>query len=200
MEQNERPAAAPRPALQQTAPELAISPSWQVPWPPQPDPMPPGLRPPYQPPAGQLPGAIRNPCCMGTEALDMIQVLTGFIEEELADRTCYQALQRKAPGWARQGLRELAEQSGEHAGRLLSACYLITGQCYRPVGTTGPVYIQGWCQALRERYHTAACGGLNYARAADGTGDPCLRELLLDLSRAEYRQAETLMARLQRSL
>ena len=28
-----------------------------------------------------LPGAEENPCCMGTAAMEMLQVLTGFAEE-----------------------------------------------------------------------------------------------------------------------
>lgn len=177
------PAAAPvSPAV--------IAPPVQTP-PPRPQP---------QPQPGQLPGAIQNPCCMGTEAADMLEVLTGFIEEELVDRRYFQALARQAPSWARQGLRELAENAGDHAKRLMSAYYMVTGQCYHPIGVSGSVYIGGWCPALRERYHTEACGGLNYARAAEGTTDPCLRQLLMDLSRDEYHHAEVLMEMLQRSL
>lgn len=155
---------------------------------------------PVRPQGGPLPGTIQNPCCMGTEAADMLGVITGFVEEELVDRRYFQALARQAPGWARQGLRELSERAGEHAKRLMSAYYLITGQCYRPTGGSGPVYIGGWCPALRERYHTEACDGLNYARAADGTTDPCLRQLLMELSRDAYHHAEVLMEMLQRSL
>ena len=33
-----------------------------------------------------LPGAERNPCCMGSAAAEMLEVLTGFVEEELADQ------------------------------------------------------------------------------------------------------------------
>lgn len=155
---------------------------------------------PVTPPAGQLPGAIQDPCCMGSEAADMLGVITGFVEEELVDRAYFRALARQAPAWARQTLRELSEVAGEHAKRLMSAYYLITGQCYRPQGVSGPVYIQGWCPALRERYHTEACDGMNYARAADGTTDPCLRELLTELSRESYQQAQVLMGMLQKTL
>ena len=54
--------------------------------------------------------------------------------------------------------------------------------------------------ALQERYHAAACNGLNYARAAEGTTDPCLASLLEELSDGEYRQANALLAMLERSL
>ena len=113
------------------------------------------------------PGAISDPCCMGSEAAAMLGVLTGFAEEEAADRRQYQALIRQAPFWARQRLRELAADCGNHVRTLESICYLITGQCYRPLPLNGPVLTPRWCQALRERYHAAACSALNYARAAD---------------------------------
>ena len=202
---------------QRVAPDLEPYPGWQAPpagaapaAPMAPAPQMPAAAPavpviqkptkPVQPQGGQMPGSIQNPCCMGTEAADMLGVITGFIEEELVDRRYFRALARQAPSWARQGLRELSEDAGEHAKRLLSAYYLITGQCYRPTGISGPVYIGGWCPALRERYHTEACGGLNYARAADGTTDPCLCQLLMELSRDEYHHADVLMEMLQKSL
>ncbi len=155
---------------------------------------------PAQPPAVQLPGGIKNPCCMGSQALDMLEVLTGFIEEELIDRRYFMALSRQAPSWAKQGLRDLAENAGSHAKELMSAVYMITGKCYRPQGVSGEIYIGSWCPALRERYHTEACGGLNYARAAEGTTDPCLREILDRLSRDEYHHARVLLEMLQRSM
>ena len=60
------------------------------------------------PPAqeSQLPGAEPNPCCMGSEARELLAVLEGYIEEELEDRRRYLALSRQAPSWARQTLRD----------------------------------------------------------------------------------------------
>ena len=62
------------------------------------------------PPAqeSQLPGAEPNPCCMGSEARELLAVLEGYIEEELEDRRRYLALSRQAPSWARQTLRDMA--------------------------------------------------------------------------------------------
>ena len=54
--------------------------------------------------------------------------------------------------------------------------------------------------ALRERYHMEACSGMNYARSADGTTDPCLGKLLNELSADEYRHAEELMSMLERAM
>lgn len=152
------------------------------------------------PPAAQLPGAEPDPCCMGSAAAEMLEVLTGFIEEELSDQRGFLALARVAPSWARQRLREMANDEGLHARRLMAAHYLITGECYRPSISTERIYTGRWCSALRERYHAEACNGLNYARAADGTTDPCLARLLNGLSADEYRHAEELMRLLERSL
>ena len=146
------------------------------------------------------PGAISDPCCMGSESAAMLGVLTGFAEEEAADRRQYQALIRQAPSWARQRLRELAADCGNHVRTLESICYLITGQCYHPLPLSGPVLTPRWCQALRERYHASACSALNYARAAVGTADPCLRRILLQLSREAYHQADVLMDLLEQTL
>ena len=41
---------------------------------------------------GNLPGAQLDPCCMGSEAMNSIEVLAGFIEDELAQRRCYMGL------------------------------------------------------------------------------------------------------------
>lgn len=149
---------------------------------------------------GQLPGAAQNPCCMGSAAAEMLEVLTGFVEEELGDRRYYLALSRQAPVWARQRLRDIAADEGGHARRLMAVHYLITGECYRPAVSCEHIYIGRWCPALRERYHAEACNGLNYARAAEGTTDPCLAELLNELSADEYRHAAELMEMLERAL
>ena len=76
--------------------------------------------PPASVPESQLPGAEQNPCCMGTEAAEMLEVLDGFIEEELTDRRSTLALARQAPSWARQTLRDLAEAAGRPARRLMA--------------------------------------------------------------------------------
>lgn len=149
----------------------------------------------------RLPGAEQNPCCMGTEAAELLTVLEGYIADELAERRLYLALAQRAPVWARQTMRELAEDEGDHARQLMTARYLITGQCRQPEALPLELVSAGdWCALLRQRYHSEVCGGMNYARTADSTPDHCLAELLNGLSAAEYRHAERLMALLERSL
>lgn len=152
------------------------------------------------PQAGLLPGADANPCCMGTAAAEMLDVLTGYIEAALSDRRYILALVRQAPSWARQTLRDIAADLQSQARSLAAAHYLITGQCYHPSVSTERIYTGRWCPALRERYHAAACAGLNYARSAGDVVDPCLAKLLEDYSKQSYAHAEKLMELLQRSL
>lgn len=146
------------------------------------------------------PGAQADPCCMGTAAAELLDVLTGFVEEELADCRHYTAFARQAPPAARQILRRLAAEEAEHARRLMAAYYLITGKCYQPHISCDRVYIGPYCPALRERYHAEACGGFNYIRAADSTTDPCLIKLLTELSEQEYCHANVVMALLEKAL
>ena len=148
----------------------------------------------------QLPGAVPNPCCMGTAAADMMEVLMGFLEEALSDRRHYLALTRQAPVWARQRLRDIADGKLEHARHLLAIHYLVTGECYQPAVNCERIYVGRWCPALRERYHAEACNGLNYARAADGTTDPCLARVLNGMSADAYRWARELMVMLERGI
>lgn len=96
------------------------------------------------PPAqeSQLPGAEPNPCCMGSEAMELLAVLEGYIEEELEDRRRYLALSRQAPSWARQTLRDMAEEENGHARRLMGGPGISS-----PASPTGPI----WCAACSAR-------------------------------------------------
>lgn len=141
-----------------------------------------------------LPGAQADPCCMGTAALESLEVLQGFIREELADRRTYLFLARRAPtAEARQVFRAIASDEGRHARRLLAAVYLITGERYCPAICYPPLRCDGYCAALRERYHEEVCGGFNYRRASQETLDPCLQQLLLAFSQDEYRHANAIL-------
>lgn len=141
-----------------------------------------------------LPGAQADPCCMGTAALESLEVLQGFIREELADRRTYLFLARRAPtAEARQVFRAIASDEGRHARRLLAAVYLIAGERYCPAICYPPLRCDGYCAALRERYHEEVCGGFNYRRASQETLDPCLQQLLLAFSQDEYRHANAML-------
>ena len=141
-----------------------------------------------------IPGAQADPCCMGTAALESLEVLQGFLREELADRRTYLFLARRAPtAEVRQVFRAIASDEGKHARRLLAAVYLITGERYCPAICYPPLRCDGYCAALRERYHEEVCGGFNYRRASQETLDPCLQQLLLAFSQDEYRHANAML-------
>ena len=147
-----------------------------------------------------LPGAEPDPCCMGTEAAEDLEVLAGFTEDALMEQRYLTALARQAPLWARQCLRESASHCAARARRLMAVYYLITGTRYVPAVCLERIYVGKWLPALRERYHAAACGGLNFQRAADGTPDPCLGKLLEELGTESFRDAAELLRLLERAL
>lgn len=141
-----------------------------------------------------LPGAQADPCCMGTEAEQSVEVLQGFVREELMGRRQYLFLARHAPmANARRVFQSLAVEEEQHARLLLSALYLITGERYAPALCYPPPVRGDYWQMLRERYHDEACGGFNYRRAAQEALDPCLQQLLMEFSEDEYRHARQLM-------
>lgn len=140
-----------------------------------------------------LPGAQADPCCMGTAALESLEVLQGFIREELADRRTYLSSRGARRRRRRGRCSAPSRRTRRHARRLLAAVYLITGERYCPAICYPPLRCDGYCAALRERYHEEVCGGFNYHRASQETLDPCLQQLLLAFSQDEYRHANAML-------
>ena len=147
-------------------------------------------------------GGIQDPCCMGSAAAEMLQVIQGFLEEELLDRRHDLMLARQAPSFARSALRGIAAAAESRARQLMAAYYLITGRCPQQpaLGPASQVYLGRWCPALRERYHAEVCTAMNYTRAAEGTTDPCLARLFRELSAGADQDARQLMILLERTL
>lgn len=147
------------------------------------------------PDADTLPGAEEDPCCMGTQAQNDVEVVAGFVQEELAERQYCLALARR---YGRQDagrlLRRHAREKQEAARELSAAYYLITGACLAGTVTVERLRFEGLCRSLRSVYHQEACNGLNYRRAADATGDVCLQKLLKRLGDASYRRAEEVLS------
>ena len=142
-----------------------------------------------------LPGAEMNPCCMGTEAQESLDVLAGFIEEELAERRCCLSLScRFRNQRAARLMRRFASEKQAAARELGTAYYLITGSCHAPAVTVEHMQWAGMAEALRHCYHQEACNGFNYRRAADETVDPCLQKLLGRLAEQSYQRAGDVMA------
>ena len=155
------------------------------------------------PPAqeSQLPGAEPNPCCMGSEASVSVEVLQGFLREELGDAQVYAYLSSCMPRreMAR-AFRALSEDEKRHARDLAAAIYLITGKAYCPRVCVEQPDTCDLCALLRSLYHAEACAGYNYARAGEETLDLCLSKLFAAMSEDEYRHAELLMKLLGRKM
>ena len=139
-------------------------------------------------------------CCLAQTRAD-VEAIRDFIEHELADRRIYLEHMRCAPSAAaRRILRQIADEEGTHARRLMGLYYIITGQCYRPALCAAPTEMQPWCQLLRRRYGEECAGGYAYRRAAEETEDACLRRILERFSADEYRHAELLLRLLEGNL
>ena len=142
-----------------------------------------------------LPGAQADPCCMGSAAMDSLQVLEGFIEDERAGRQFLLDFAGRVRDPRLAGtLRQIAGEKLDHLRHLTAAYYLTTGTCYaRTLQVPAPDRGNTCCQALRSAYHEAACLGLNYLRSADGTADLCLQHMFQKMGRASFRQSERLL-------
>ena len=167
--------------------------------PSQPVPLP--IQPPGEGDEALLPGAEKNPCCMGTEAQDSLEVLKGFLEEEMAGRRHCMALACcvRNPSAARL-LRRAAAEKQAACRDLHGAYYLITGNRYASAVAAEHVQLDSLPEALRACYHQEACNGFNYRRAADETMDLCLQKLFTRLGDQSYRRSEEIMALLGRIL
>lgn len=150
---------------------------------------------PVQEGGATLPGAEPDPCCMGTEARESLEVLEGFLEEELAGRRCCLALACRFRNQnAVRLLRRIAREKQAAARELATAYYLITGSCYAPAAAVENAQWASLAEGLRSCYHQEACNGFNYQRAADAALDPCLQRMLNRLGEQSYRRADEIMA------
>lgn len=148
-----------------------------------------------------LPGALADPCCMGTQAAVSLEVLRGFVRAELSARHNYLSLARCAPtAEARRTLRTMAEDEAQHARRLLGMLYLITGKCERAAVQQAEPVSAPYCALLRRLYHEAACAAFNYRRAAEEAQDLCLRAAFSAFADDEQRHADALLTLLARTL
>ena len=151
-------------------------------------------------PLDTLPGAQADPCCMGTDAVLTVEVLQGFLREELGDAQVYAYLASCLPREMSRTLRAMSEDEKRHARDLAAAIYLITGKPYCPRVCVEQPDTCDICALLRQLYHAEACGGYNYARAGEETLDLCLGKLFTAMSADEYRHADMLMNLLGRRM
>ena len=139
-------------------------------------------------------GAVKDPCCMGTEATGLVNVVEGFAQEEIVDGATFARIARYAPSKsAAAALRDLGRRAEQRGRELAAAYYLITGEV-RHISSAGVLLPRlPYRELLREMYHNTACTALNYARAAEGTADLCLSRLFDRFSAEAYRDAEEIL-------
>ena len=151
---------------------------------------------------GLLPAQTQeDTCCMGTAAVQSLDVLRGFVRDELAARQTYLDFARCVSSReVRRILHAMAGDEERHARQLMAAIYLATGETYRPRVCVERAHYDSYCAALRQFYHEEACGGYNYFRAGEETLDYCLEQMFSAMSQDEYRHARMLLNLLSKAL
>lgn len=138
---------------------------------------------------------VRDPrLCLGPESAEAGEALQGFILGELRSRQGYLALARRAPASARRTLTALADQELRHAKQLSAAYFLLSGVRYWPQEPRVPHTGVNYLKVLRDYFLAKRRTTAAYQAAAEGTGDPCLRELYTTLSDQEWNQAQRIRA------
>ena len=127
--------------------------------------------------------------------------LRDLVDEELEGRRIYLAYARCAPNNnARRILRQLAEEEGRHARRLLSLYYLLSGECYKPIASNSCISVPSWCKALRQRYHEETYDALRYEQLSRESEDLILAQTMAEFSKDEQRHARQLLCLLEQNL
>ncbi len=149
-----------------------------------------------------LPAAIQNDsCCMGTAAGESLEVIRGFVRDELAARQTYLCAARCAPSQeVRRTLHRMAHDEESHARQLMAAIYLATGEVDPPHVCADKKQSECFCAMLGHFYAEVACGGFNYFRAGEETLDYCMGQMFTAMSQDEYRHARMLLNMLSRMM
>ena len=100
---------------------------------------------------------------------------------------------------SRAAMEKLARE-GESILRRLSASYfLIAGSFPQIEKTKSCGTLPCWTEGLRDLYYAEICGGVNYARAARGSSDPCLIRIYHDLGDLKGDRANTVLQLIAKS-
>ncbi len=142
-----------------------------------------------------------EPRCMEAAVGQSLDVLKGFVREELAAQQTYLDFARCVPlREVRRVLHAMAADEERHARQLSAAIYLASGETYCPRVCVERTRYDSCCAALRQFYHEEVCGGYNYFRAGEETLDYCLEQMFSTMSQDEYRHARMLMNLLSKAL
>ncbi|WP_297214071.1 rubrerythrin [uncultured Flavonifractor sp.] len=134
--------------------------------------------------------------CLGAAAAPWSTALQGYIDDELSDWRCYQALARRTPGGGGRALAAVAADERRHAKKLSTAYFLISGVRYWPE-QKAPQASAPLHAALRDRFWAEQQGAAAYLAAAAETADPCLKELFTELAGEEEAHAWTVRSVLE---
>lgn len=120
--------------------------------------------------------------CLGPSSAGHGEELQRFIETELTDAKTYAELARRTRGQAARTFTTMAADEKRHAKRLSTAYFLISGVRYFPAERVAPQLEGAYLSTLRNRFLKEQQGEGAYRAAAEGTQDPCLRELYLEIA------------------
>ena len=133
-------------------------------------------------------------CCLGPAAMGTLPILGGFMRSEAASFRFERALAARAPDAKSRAAMERLAREGESILRRLSATYFLIADSFpqieKPASCGTPPC---WTEGLRDLYYAEICGGVNYARAARGTTDPCLIRIFHDLGDLKGDRANTVL-------
>lgn len=123
--------------------------------------------------------------CLSPASAAYGEQLQNFIAGELSDYKTYSALAKRTSGKTSRMFSCLAADERQHARRLTTAYFLITGIQYWPMDQV-TAHLEGvYLVTLRVRFQEEQEGANAYQKAAEETADPCLKELYLELSKDE---------------
>lgn len=186
------PGSTPYPGVSE-----APGPDIPVPETPAPETPAPDVPAPETPTPPPMPPQQQKPCCMGDSGTSVVPLLQRFLmEEQLLMQHCTMLIRQTCRPEIAKVLRQVCTKGQEASRKLISAIFLITGEalCRRPrCNDYGPVGRLRLPDAVRELYHREACLALHYREAAESTTDPCLKELMAELSELTYRQSQALL-------
>jgi len=115
-------------------------------------------------------------------------MLQEMIREELRDSRTYRMMAKRVSGNPSRLFQGMAKEELAHAKSLSAAYFLISGVKYWPEAGVGAPE-RSYLGFLRRRFHGEQQGMAAYLAAAEGTEDPCLKQMFLDHARQEWGHA-----------
>lgn len=122
------------------------------------------------------------------------------IEGELTARRAYLSHARCAGGSVGRTLMQMASEDGQHACRLKSLYYLLTGECWEQERDCGCADTMSLCRFLRQRYQMEMTAADRYEDWADAMEDECMASMLRQLAEDDRCHAATVMRLLENRL